>query len=153
MTKLAHTKNVRGAERRATDAPSTMRTDGGEPRDVVVLDISRSGVRILTDAELGIGQEISIGLAGAGVTRAYVTWVRGNEYGCAFERPIGPEDEARAFSHAPVKWLGRAIPERGDKNEDYLRELYRRHRVWSLPWDAVVMMLVMAAIVWALTRL
>jgi len=118
-----------------------------------VLDLSRSGVRILSDATLEVGEEISIGLAGAGSTRAYVTWSRGGEYGCAFERPIGPEDEARAFSHAPVKWLGRTIPERTDKGEDYLRELYRRHRVWALPWDALVMMAVMAAIVWALTRL
>jgi hypothetical protein len=149
-------RNARRAQRRATDAPSTMRTDGGDPVDVLVLDLSRSGIRIMTDADLGIGQEISIGLAGAGVTRAFVTWARGGEYGCAFERPIGVEDEAAAFSRAPVKRLGRAVIERTDGNaaaEDYLQDLYRRHRVWALPWDAVLMTLAMLVLLWAFFRL
>jgi hypothetical protein len=141
--------NARAAERRPTDAPSTMRADNGGPIDVVVLDISRSGVRIETDAELEVGQGITIGLAGAGVTRAYVAWAQGSEYGCAFERPIAPEDEARAFSRAPVKRLGRAAQPRQSDGEDYLRELYRRHRIWALPWDAVLMTIAMLAIVWA----
>lgn len=145
-------KDARSAHRRATEAPSTMRTDGGEPTDVVVLDISRSGIRILSDAELAIGQEISIGLAGAGVTRAFVTWARNGEYGCAFDRPIAPEDEAAAFSHAPVKRLGRGVIERAELGDDYLRELYRRHRVWALPWDAVLMGMAMLVLIWALLR-
>lgn len=146
--------NARTAERRSTDAPSTMRADGGAPVDVVVLDISRSGVRIMTDAALEIGQEISIGLAGAGVTRAYVTWGRNGEYGCAFERPMAPEDEALAFSRAPVKRLGIATPPRsGDTGEDYLRELYLRHRTWALPWDAVLMTVAMLVLIWAFFQL
>jgi hypothetical protein len=100
-----------------------------------------------------VGQEISIGLAGAGSTRAYVTWSRGNEYGCAFERPIAPEDEARAFSRAPVKRLGRALPEPAGSGDDYLRELYRRHRIWALPLDAVLMIVAMLALLWALVRI
>jgi hypothetical protein len=132
-----------------------MRADGCTPVDVVVLDISRSGVRILTDAQLDVGQEITIGLAGAGVTRAYVTWARDGEYGCAFERPIAPEDEALAFSRAPVKRLGTGTPPRtgGDDGEDYLRELYLRHRIWALPWDAVLMALAMIILVWAFFQL
>lgn len=129
-----------------------MRTDGGEPVDVIVLDLSRSGVRILSDATLEVGQEISIGLAGAGSTRAYVTWSRGGEYGCAFERPIAPDDEMRAFSRAPVKRLGRALPE-SSGGDDYLRELYRRHRIWAVPWDAVLMAAAMLALLWALVRI
>lgn len=132
-----------------------MRADGGSPVDVIVLDISRSGVRILTDAQLEVGQEITIGLAGAGVTHAFVSWARGGEYGCAFERPMAPEDEAMAFSHAPVKRLGTQAPPRanGDAGEDYLRELYLRHRVWAVPWDAVLMTLAMLVLVWAFFQL
>lgn len=153
MLETGDIRNARGAQRRATDAPSTMRTDGGDPIDVLVLDLSRSGIRIMTEADLGVGQEISIGLAGAGVTRAYVTWARDGEYGCAFERPIAPEDEAAAFSRAPVKRLGRTLVERNDGAEDYLQDLYRRHRVWALPWDAVLMTLAMLILVWALFKL
>ena len=154
MIESGQTMNARIAERRATDAPSTMRADGGAPVDVVVLDISRSGVRIVTDAVLEVGQEITIGLAGAGVTRAYVTWGRNGEYGCAFERPMAPEDEALAFSRAPVKRLGIATPPRsGDDGEDYLRELYLRHRTWALPWDAVLMTVAMLVLIWAFFQL
>ena len=147
------TMNVRTAERRTTGAPSTMRADGCTPVDVVVLDISRSGVRIMTDAVLEIGQEITIGLAGAGVTRAYVAWARDGEYGCAFERPIAAEDEALAFSQAPVKQLGIAAPTSSDDGEDYLRELYHRHRIWAVPWDAVLMTLAMLGLVWGFFQL
>lgn len=154
MIETGQSMNARAAERRSTGAPSTMRADGCAPVDVVVLDISRSGVRIVTDAPLEIGQEISIGLAGAGVTRAYVTWGRNGEYGCAFERPIGPEDEALAFSRAPVKRLGVTTPSRsGDDGEDYLRELYLRHRTWAVPWDAVLMTVAMLVLIWAFFQL
>lgn len=141
-------KEARAAERRTTAAASTMRTDGGDPLDVIVTDISQSGVRILTHADLAIGQEISIGLCGAGVTRAYVAWKRDDHYGCAFERPITVEDNAVAFATAPVARLGRAHrpPESGD--QDFLRELHRKHRVWALPADVIVMAIVLAAGSW-----
>jgi hypothetical protein len=82
-----------------------------------------------------------------------VTWTRDGEYGCAFERPIAPEDEAAAFSRAPVKRLGRTLVERNDGAEDYLQDLYRRHRVWALPWDAVLMTRAMGVLVWGLLKL
>lgn len=153
MIETGKTMNARTAERRSTDAPSTMRADNGAPVDVIVIDLSRSGVRIVTDAKLEIGQEISIGLAGAGVTRAYVAWARDGEYGCAFERPMAPEDEAVAFSRAPVQRLGVTTPPQQSSGDDYLRELYRRHRVWALPWDAVLMTLAMLVLVWAFFQL
>lgn len=145
--------DARAAERRPADAPSTMRLDGSEPMDVLVLDISRSGIRILSDADLVIGQEISIGLAGAGVTRAYVAWARDGEYGCEFERPMAAEEEAAAFSRVPVKRLGRAPVQTPGTGEDFLRELYLRHRIWALPWDAVLMTLAMIVLLWAFLRL
>jgi len=155
LIETGQTMNARNSERRPTDAPSTMRADGVTPVDVVVLDISRSGVRIATDAQLDVGQEISIGLAGAGATRAFVTWARNGEYGCAFERPMAPEDEALAFSRAPVKRLGVTSQQRsgGDNGEDFLRELYLRHRTWAVPWDAVLMTLAMLVLIWAFFQL
>lgn len=136
---------ARVAERRSTAAASTMRMDGGEPVDVVVLDISQSGIRIVTAADLAIGQEISIGLAGAGVTRAFVAWRREDHYGCAFELEMTPEDAAIAFSRAPVVRLGRTYQDVPVGDQDYLREMYRKHRVWALPPDVIVTTLLIAA--------
>ena len=152
MSVSGKAKEARTSERRPTTAASTMRMDGGEPVDVVVLDISQSGIRIFTGADLVIGQEISIGLAGAGVTRAFVAWRVDDQYGCAFERPITPEDTAIAFSNAPVALLGRSHggPQTGD--QDYLRDLYRKHRVWALPPDVIVATVALAALGWVIFR-
>ncbi len=150
MIESGKTKEARAAERRPITAASTMRADGGLPVDVVVLDISDSGVRIATKADLRIGQEISIGLAGAGVTRAFVAWRRGERYGCAFERRIAPEASALAFSNTPVVRLGHAYERAAPDGEDYLRDLYRRHRVWGVPLDAILMGAALLAVGWGL---
>lgn len=133
---------ARTAERRSTMAASTMRAQGTTPIDVMVIDVSATGVRIATTIDLSIGQEISIGLAGAGATRAFVTWKRDNAYGCEFERPLEPEGEARAFSRAQVVHLGPVPEPKPAQEHDDLRDLYVRHRPWKLPLDAIVVIVV-----------
>jgi hypothetical protein len=145
--------NARTAERRPAMAASTMRAHGTTPIDVLVIDVSATGIRIATAIDLEIGQEISIGLAGAGATRAYVAWKSGDQYGCQFEKPLEPEGDARAFSRGQVVHLGRsevAQPERD------LRELYTRHRPWKLPLDAILVIVIelglIGAAIWWLFR-
>jgi hypothetical protein len=134
----------RRAERRATRAASTLRADGvAGPIDVLVLDISSTGARIVTPAVLAVGQEISIGLAGAGVTRAFVAWRDADHYGCAFEAPIGAEATARAFSSAAIVRLGQPRALVQGSGETDLRALYRQHRFWALPADAIAAMMVL----------
>lgn len=141
--------DARRAERRGAMAPSTLRADGAAPLDVIVVDISATGIRIVTAAALEVGQEISIGLAGAGTTRAYVTWARGDEYGCAFAKPLAPDDEARAFGNATPIVLGRAAvptpPAPAAAALDNLQDLYVQHRVWALPPDAILASLLILA--------
>lgn len=97
------TQETRRAERRAADQPSTLRgTGNSEPQDSWVHDVSSTGMRIECRAELAIGEEITVGLAGAGATRAHVVWKRGNEYGCKFEKPLSTEDANQAFQGSPV---------------------------------------------------
>jgi hypothetical protein len=143
-------QEARGAERRPTEAASTIRTDGSGPIDVAVLDVSATGVRFTADADLTIGQEISLGLAGAGITRAFVARRNGNQYGCTFDAPIGEEATARAFSNAPVIHLGRR-GQPAEPGEADLRELYRQHRFWQIPADALfatAVMIGVAVLVW-----
>jgi len=129
-------------------AASTLRLSGTAPIDVVVVDVSESGVRIVTNADLDIGQEISIGLAGAGSSRAYVVWRRDDHYGCAFERPLGPEGAALAFSRSAIVHLGTPAeaPAGAASGGDYLRDLYAQHRPWKLPPDAIMATLVIIGI-------
>jgi hypothetical protein len=144
---------ARRAARRSTHSASTIRTDSSGPIDVLVLDISATGVRIVTAADLKIGQEISLGLAGAGVTRAYVARRDGDQYGCTFEARIDDEASARAFSATPVLRLGRPGTAAGQAD---LRELYRQHHFWQVPIDAVVATIMIVAgaayVWWYLTR-
>ena len=137
-----------------------MRADGSPgPIDVLVIDISATGVRIATGFDLDVGQEITIGLAGAGTTRAFVAWKRDGQFGCQFERPLEPEGAARAFSHGRVVHLGarQTVQEPamagigagagGQRRRDDLRDLYVRHRAWRLPLDAILMLIAEAALV------
>jgi hypothetical protein len=147
----------RAAERRSAMAPSTMRANGTAPVDVMVIDVSATGVRIATSADLEVGQEISIGLGGAGSTRAFVAWKREGEYGCRFERPLEAEGAAMAFSKSEVVHLGRSTVAVEPGAPDPLRELWLNHRPWKVPLDAVLVFgiqagLVGAAIWWAFGR-
>lgn len=136
---------ARSAERRPAMTPSTMRAKGAAPIDVIVIDVSATGVRIETTAELEVGQEISIGLAGAGTTRAFVAWKRDSHYGCQFEMKLEPEGEAQAFSRAPVIHLGMTpvvAPILEEPQRDDLRDLYLHYRPWRLPLDAILVLIV-----------
>jgi hypothetical protein len=128
----------RGAPRRIVEAASTVRAEGRGPIDVMVRDLSETGIRILTPAILEIGQEISIGLSGAGLTRAFVVWRRDEHYGCVFEAPIGAESAAQAFSTPSVVRLGQTADPLATRGEADLREMFRQHRFWQLPLDAAL---------------
>jgi len=132
---------LRAAERRPTKAASTMRAAGTQPIDVIVLDVSETGLRIVTPIDLAIGQEISIGLAGAGSTRAFVAWKHDGQYGCRFDRPLGSEGAALAFSAAPIVRLGATAEPSGD----FLRDLSADHRHFWLPADSIIALIVAAA--------
>lgn len=149
--------DTRAAERRVTEAPSTMRARNLAATDVTVLDLSQTGVRIASDAELQTGDEISIGLSGIGTRRAYVAWRRDGQYGCAFAKPLGPGEARDAFTSASVIRLG--TPEQleeatraGDPGD--LQELYGNHSLWCLPADAVLVLAAyLAALGWLACRL
>ena len=133
--------DARAAVRRPAMAPSTLRARGITPTDVTVVDLSQTGVRITADALLAVGDEISIGLSGLGSRRAYVAWARGHDYGCAFERPLEAHEVAQAFTVASVVRLGSPAQAsqaaRLGTNAE-LEDLYGAHRLWRLPWDAVL---------------
>lgn len=92
----------RAAYRRDVDGGSTVRVSGAFPHDVEVLDFSMTGARFSSPMAFDVGVPISIGLAGAGVSRAWVVRRDGNTYGCEFETPLSPARAALAFGLSSV---------------------------------------------------
>ncbi len=150
-------RDGRKAARREAHAASTLRADGMRATDVVVLDLSETGLRLATPVPLEAGQEISIGLTGVGARAAQVRWVRGGEYGCTFAEPLTAEEAGQAFtsgSVVPIGFVSNARPPAPANPE--LDALYASHRTFALPLDAVVAAAVFlglfAAIFWVLVR-
>ena len=122
-------------------APSTMRVRGLAATDVTVLDLSQTGIRIASDADLAVGEEISIGLSGVGTRRAYVAWRREGRIGCAFVKPLAPPEVAHAFTSASVVRLGtpaQVAQDTGRSGQNELQDLYGTHSLWRLPLDALL---------------
>ena len=112
MASSVDRKESRRAERRIADAPSTLRATATGPVDTHVHDVSQTGAKIECDAELLIGDFVSIGLGGVGSVRAIVVWRRGREYGLDFVIPLSPEDAERAFADGNVVSLAPPRPTR-----------------------------------------
>jgi len=80
--------DARGSKRFRVAFDATLRDPSHAPLDVVVEDLSASGFRVLTSADLAVGVEIGLGLAGIGMHRARVIRRQKGVYGCEFVRPL-----------------------------------------------------------------
>jgi len=78
----------RGSKRFRVAFDATLRDPLHAPLDVVVEDLSASGFRVLTPANLAVGIEIGLGLAGIGMHRARVIRHENGAYGCEFVTPL-----------------------------------------------------------------
>ena len=56
--------------------------------DILIQDISETGLRISTAATLEIGETIVVDLPDERVARASVVWQRGTSFGCEFDSPL-----------------------------------------------------------------
>ena len=88
-------RNARpGGERRSTRHKIRLPLHGtkgsGVEVDVLVHNISSTGLLLESKVELAIGDGIEIGLPNAGASWAKVIWASGPIYGCQFDTPISP---------------------------------------------------------------
>ena len=60
----------------------------GSAAEVVIHDISVTGLLVETLAELTCGEELDVRLPQTGATRAKVIWSSGQYFGCQFNHPI-----------------------------------------------------------------
>jgi len=56
--------------------------------EVVIHDLSSTGILIQTNAELGASQRLELELPELGATVARIVWSSGDYFGCQFEKPI-----------------------------------------------------------------
>jgi hypothetical protein len=75
----------RASPRRRLRLGSTLSEVGHE---VVIHDLSSTGVLLQTSAELGAFDNFEIELPEVGATHAYVVWTSSDFFGCEFARPI-----------------------------------------------------------------
>ena len=93
---------LRSAERRVLRlSVSLSKADDGI--DATVHDLSKSGLRIETDADLAVGEELMVDLPGDNLIEARVVWHRENSYGCEFVSPIAKSVFGAAVLRAPFE--------------------------------------------------
>lgn len=92
----------RVAIRRAVSLDATLRDVEQRPVDVEIEDLSGTGFRMSSTAELAIGAIVGVGLAGVGRRDARVVRRTGALYGCEFLVPIGNADIDRALKAETV---------------------------------------------------
>lgn len=88
----------RDTERHATALDATVRTADGAPSDVLIHDLSTTGFRMETPAELDVNSIVWIGMVGARICAASVTRRDGSGYGCKFLAPITSAQLTEALS-------------------------------------------------------
>ena len=104
MSLLAHlepndsTANRRSAARRTLRLQALGATASHSAADVIIHDLSLTGLLIETSAALAAGERIDVDIPEAGPTEAKVVWSSGRFFGCRFRRPLPPA----ALSSAPV---------------------------------------------------
>lgn len=94
-------EDVRLAERHSVSLDGTMRDTDRTPHDVVIEDLSLTGFRVPTGANLNLTDLISLGLPGVGKRPARVIWKAGERCGCTFLDPL-TDAELRAALAGPV---------------------------------------------------
>ena len=94
----------RSQKRRRLHLEAALATSGDE---VMIHDISATGVLLETDAELEPFESLQFDLPEIGATQAVVIWNSGRYFGCEFAAPISKAAISAALLRAPVG--GRAL--------------------------------------------
>lgn len=81
-------KDGRGARRRKLSLEAQGTTSSGTSTDVLIHNLSTTGLLIQTSTDLTIGEAISVDIPHAGTTLAVVMWHSGTLFGCEFVAPV-----------------------------------------------------------------
>lgn len=121
--------------------------------DVVIHDLSETGVLIETAAELSTGELLDVHIPEVGATAAKVVWNNGRLFGCEFESRISRAAVSAAMLRSPAAAPSAApfASEPGGGEKDFTNE-ESRPRQWS--FRAKLRLIVALALgFWILNRL
>lgn len=113
------------------DAAGASSSEG--PVNVVVHDLSETGLLLQTTAQLSIGEKIEVALPHAGPTAASVVWGSNDFFGCRFEKPISRATVSASqlqsdLPATPPSLESGSLPEGGVDNEESFGQRLRRLR-------------------------
>ncbi|MEM6828079.1 MAG: helix-turn-helix domain-containing protein [Pseudomonadota bacterium] len=89
-------EEARRAERRALFLETSGRLPGGLEANVVIHNISSSGLLLETELDLAVGEPLVLDIPEIGPVRAAVVWQSELLFGCAFEQALDPSALAAA---------------------------------------------------------
>lgn len=96
----------RSAARRPVAIAATLRDVERRPFDVAVTDLSETGFRVPSAADLSPGTVITLGVTGLGMRPARVIWRKAGSYGCEFVQPISEvalDQAAAGLAREPLR--------------------------------------------------
>lgn len=113
---VSQSADRRRGERRPIESDTLLRTSAsGIGFKVEVSDLSPFGCGLESAFKLTVGEEVELGLDGAGSVRGWVTSCRGTKYGMEFDKPLDNSAMMDAFTGAKIITLHplnpRAFPE------------------------------------------
>lgn len=92
--------------RRTTRRKLRLEAQGSTPSDsadVLILNISTTGLLLETTADLCLGETIELDLPEAAGTRAVIKWSSGQLFGCQFREPVTVATVSGALLRAPSR--------------------------------------------------
>jgi transcriptional regulator with XRE-family HTH domain len=90
LNRRRQSRDQRSDIRRKMRLVAAGKTIAGQSGDVLIHDLSTSGLLVQTDVPLTIGEDIEVVLPRTGARQVEVVWKSGTYFGCRFLQPVPP---------------------------------------------------------------
>ena len=120
-------ERVRKSNRKAVDEAARLHPNSWSSLEIRLVDCSATGFRAQSEARVRNRDEVTLEVPGIGPAKAYVIWVRGQEFGARFATPIEFERVELAAA-GREQLLARLLVQRAEAHQSQLWEHEQRLR-------------------------
>ena len=107
-------------------------------RHARVRNLSEGGMMLETDADMAVGDSLSVKLEGAPGADARIVWRQEQSYGCQFLTPIPTALVSAALLQAPTEWAGNVSAEpRFEEFPIGLRPTFDELAAWKSEFEKI----------------